>query len=133
MPQPGRWLVALLAACTVFTAACESKDDEALAGTYVGDAVDSQDSSNRKEFTLNLAATGTAVGGTYRIKAIILDVSGSVSGTMTGSELSLTLTPSAPECPYRITGTWSGDRISGTYTAFNCFVRSDGTITLKKK
>jgi hypothetical protein len=72
------------------------------------------------------------VGGTYRIKAILLDVNGIVSGTLTGSEVALTLTPSNNDCPYRVTGTWSGDRISGSYAAFNCFVRSDGSLTLKK-
>jgi hypothetical protein len=112
--------------------ACEEKDQD-FAGTYSGDGIDSQNSSNRKEFTLTLAASGTTVAGTFRIRAILVDSSGIVAGTLTGSsEVSLTLTPSNADCPYRVNGTWSGDRITGSYAAFNCFVRSDGTLNLKK-
>jgi hypothetical protein len=127
-----RTLVALIL-LGLGAASCERKKDEGFAGNYVGDGIDSQDSSNRKEFRLTLGAADSTVAGTYRIKAIILDVSGIVSGTLNGSALSLTLTPSGDECPYRINGTWSGDRITGSYEAFNCFVRSDGTLDLEKK
>jgi len=110
------------------------KEDEAFAGTYVGDGVDSQSSSNVKQFTLRIADSGTSVAGNYQLKAVILDVSGTVSGTLNGKDLSLTLTPVAgTDCPYRITGTWGGGQITGTYAAFNCFVRSDGAISLKKQ
>lgn len=114
-------------------AACEKKDEEEFGGRYRGDAIDSQNSSNRKEFTLTIAAANAVVAGTYQIKAILIDTSGIVSGSMTGNQLALVLTPSANDCPYRITGTWSGDRITGSYEAFNCFVRSDGTLTLRKQ
>ena len=56
-----------------------------------------------------------------------------MSGTLNGSAVMLTLTPNANDCPYRINGTWSGDRITGSYAAFNCFVRSDGTLDLRKR
>jgi len=130
-----RYMAGLGALAAFFVlSGCESKDDETFDGTYVGDGVDSQSSSNRKEFTLRLSGA-TAVTGTYQIKAILVDTSGSVTGTLTGSDLSLVLTPAAGvnDCPYRITGTWLGDRITGSYAAFNCFVRSDGTLNLKKK
>src|SRR5262245_44065915 len=130
MRSTPRRLAAALA-LAVAAVACKEKDQE-FAGTYVGDAIDSQNSSNRKEFTLTVAASGSTVGGTFRIKAILVDSSGIVSGTLTGSDVSLVLTPSNNDCPYRVNGTWSGDRISGSYAAFNCFVRSDGTLTLKK-
>lgn len=118
-------LVLLLGAC--------KKEDDTFAGTYEGDAVDSQSSSNVKQFTLRIADSGSSVSGNYQIKAVILDVSGTVSGSINGSELTLTLTPNAGDCPYRITGRWSDRRITGTYAAFNCFVRSDGTLDLKKR
>ena len=124
-------LAALAAAALLVLPACK-QDDEGFDGTYSGEAVDSQDSSNRKEFTLTISASGSTVSGTYRIRAIILDTRGAVSGTLTGSALELTLTPNENDCPYRITGTWSGDRISGSYAAFSCFVRSDGTLSLRK-
>jgi len=115
--------------------ACSKSDDDELTGTYSGDAVDSQSSSNRKELTLTVAAAGTTVSGTYHLKAILVDTNGIVNGTLNGSALALVLTPStgSADCPYNITGTWTGDRITGTYAAFNCFVRSDGTFDLKKK
>jgi len=131
-----RYLAGLGVLAAVFVlGGCQSKDDETFDGTYVGDGVDSQSSSNRKEFTLRISGGSPNVSGTYQIKAILVDTSGGVTGTLTGSDLSLTLTPAAGvnDCPYRITGTWAGDRITGSYAAFNCFVRSDGTISLKKK
>jgi hypothetical protein len=125
---------AALAFVAVFAAVgCEKSSDDAFAGVWVGDAVDSQDSANRKELTLSLGAADTIVSGTYRLKAVILDTSGIVNGTLIGSEVALVLTPSANDCPYRISGTWNGSRITGTYAAFNCFVRSDGTFSLEKK
>jgi hypothetical protein len=127
----GRALAVLVALAVA--PSCGNDDDEQFAGVYSGDGVDSQDRSNRKEFTLTVAESGTTVSGTYRIRAIILDVSGTVSGTLTGSAVALTLTPSNDDCPYRISGTWTGDRITGTYAAFNCFVRSDGTLDLEKR
>ena len=123
----------VLVALAVAASSCKKDEDEQFAGIYSGDGVDSQDRSNRKEFTLTVADSGTAVAGTYRIRAIILDVSGTVSGTLTGSQVALVLTPSAGDCPYRVSGTWTGNRITGTYAAFNCFVRSDGTLDLEKQ
>jgi hypothetical protein len=126
-------ILALTLVLALVSPACQKSDDDEFAGTYVGDGIDSQDSSNRKQFTLNLGASGTTVSGTYQLKAIILDVNGIVNGTLAGSELSLVLTPTADDCPYRVNGVWAGGRITGTYAAFNCFVRSDGTLNLKKK
>jgi hypothetical protein len=126
-------ILALTLVLALVSPACEKSDDDEFAGTYVGDGIDSQSSSNRKEFTLNLGASGSTVSGTYQLKAVILDVNGIVSGTLTGSEVALVLTPSAGDCPYRVNGVWAGGRITGTYTAFNCFVRSDGTLDLRKK
>jgi len=127
----GLWILA----GTLAFSACESADDTTFAGAYSGDGVDSQSSSNRKEFTLHVADLGTAVTGTYQIKAILVDTSGSVAGTLNGSALELVLTPAAGvnDCPYRVTGTWHGNRITGSYAAFNCFVRSDGTLSLEKR
>jgi hypothetical protein len=127
-----RVLGASLALGAVLAAGCNNKDEE-FAGTYVGDGVDSQSSSNRKTFTLNVDAAGTTVAGTFRIKAILIDSSGIVNGTLNGSALELTLTSSTGDCPYKISGTWQGDRITGSYLATPCFVRSDGTIDLKKE
>ena len=131
MRQRTRW--AAVAVAVMLAAACDEPDLTVFDGVYSGDGVDSQDSGNRKEFTLTLTGTDTAVAGTYRIKAPILDVSGTVSGTRNGSGLELVLTPASTECPYRISGTWADGRIRGSYAAFSCFVRSDGTLDLKKK
>lgn len=124
--------VVALAVALAATPSCR-KTDESFTGTYEGDGVDSQSSSNVKRFTLRIADSGTNVSGNYQLKAIILDVSGTVAGTLVGSEVNLVLTPAAGDCPYRITGVWRGGRITGTYAAFNCFVRSDGTLDLKKQ
>jgi hypothetical protein len=126
-------ILALTLVLALVSPGCEKSDDDEFGGTYVGDGIDSQNSSNRKEFTLNLGASGTTVSGTYQLKAILLDVNGIVNGTLAGSEVALVLTPTGNDCPYRVNGVWTGGRITGTYTAFNCFVRSDGALDLKKK
>jgi hypothetical protein len=126
-------LVLAAAAMTAALGCSDSADDQTFDGKYQGDGVDSQDSSNRKEFTLTLTSSGTTVGGTFRIKAILVDSSGNVTGTLDGGSLNLLLSPSNADCPYRIKGTWSPGRIQGTYLATPCFVRSDGTIDLEKK
>ena len=127
-------LRAVLIPVVLLVSACGSKDDT-FDGSYRGDAVDSQSATNIKEFTLNVSASGSTVSGSYQLKAAILDVSGTLTGTLNGSDLSLTLTPGASsnDCPYRITGRWGGGLITGNYAAFNCFVRSDGTLSLKKR
>jgi hypothetical protein len=126
---------AFLFSILLLSAACGTKDGDVFDGSYRGDAVDSQSSTNVKEFTLNLSASGSTVSGSYQLKAVILDISGTVTGTLNGAELSLTLTPAASsnDCPYRITGRWGAGLITGNYAAFNCFVRSDGTLSLKKR
>ena len=59
--------------------------------------------------------------------------SGTLSGTIAGSTLSLTLTPSDPRtCPFDLTATVSGNRITGTYAAFNCTVPVSGAIDLAR-
>ena len=123
-------LAAILAA-----AGCEKSNDDVFDGSYRGDAVDSQSATNIKEFTLDVSASGSNVSGSYTLRATILNVSGTLTGTLNGSELSLTLTPTpaSSDCPYRITGRWGAGLITGNYAAFNCFVRSDGTLSLRKR
>jgi hypothetical protein len=125
----------LVFAGVLIVAGCEKTDTDVFDGSYRGDAVDSQSATNIKEFTLELSASGSTVSGSYTLRAPILNVSGSLSGTLNGSDLTLTLTPSAPssDCPYRITGRWGAGLITGSYAAFNCFVRSDGTLSLRKR
>jgi hypothetical protein len=58
---------------------------------------------------------------------------GSLSGTVTGSSLSVTLSPSDPlTCPFQVTATVNGNRITGTYAAFNCTVALSGSISLTR-
>ncbi|MEO8359149.1 MAG: hypothetical protein ABI672_03885 [Vicinamibacteria bacterium] len=132
--------MAVLLMGALVSTGCGAVGAENFDGAYEGDAIDSQSSSNIKTMTLMISATGVAatgapVTGAYTLKAAVLNVSGTVAGTLTGSNLELTLTPGAgvSDCSYKITGTWQGDRILGAYVALSCPVRSDGTLNLKKR
>lgn len=128
-------LLLCTSALALALASCGCRKDETFDGEYAGDAVDSQASSNVKQLSLRLSASGSIVSGTYSLTAVILNSSGALAGTLNGSDLALVLTPgpAVNDCPYRITGVWRPGEIAGTYQAFNCLVRSDGTFTLKKR
>jgi hypothetical protein len=59
---------------------------------------------------------------------------GSLGGTVSGSAVSLTLYgPNQSVCPFRVTATWSGDRMIGTYAAFNCTIAITGSVDMRRQ
>jgi hypothetical protein len=64
----------------------------------------------------------------------VLTNSGSLSGSMNGSDISAILTPTDPlTCPYNVTATRNGNTITGTYAAFNCTASVTGSVNVTKE
>ena len=61
---------------------------------------------------------------------------GRLSGTFSGSSLTLVLDPSDPDsCPLNVTATVSpnGNQITGSYASFECSVAVTGSLNLMKQ
>jgi len=98
MRKTGMILLGILLAGSL--AACDSDDGDSsgpaagVAGTWNGTGNYVFNSVPITQFTLNLAQTGNAVSGTYAIKRDARDLmTGTVSGSVGGGQISLTMTP----------------------------------------
>ena len=81
---------------------------------------------------LSLTQSGNSVTGTYMTGD---NYSGTVAGTSTGNNVSLTLTASNPrDCGFAFTGTVAGGtRMTGTLVLTNCTVSTGITATFIKQ
>ena len=81
--------------------------------------------------TLSLAQSGNSITGTY----VRGPYSGTVSGTSTGNNVSLTLTPGNPQsCGMAFTGMVAGGtRMTGTIVLTNCTESGGGAIVFIKQ
>ena len=115
--------------------ACGSPTEPSLSGTWRGTAQDNIGGSGTFEVTL--AQTSSNISGTWLIafpSNPALDNGGSLSGTISGSSLSATLSPSNPNgCPFNLTATVSGTVLSGTYASFNCVIAITGSFNATKQ
>ncbi len=112
--------------------ACGSPTEPSLSGTWRGTAQDNIGGSGTFEVTL--AQTGSNISGTWLIAFPSSDNGGSLSGTISGSSLSATLSPSNPNsCPFNLTATVSGTVLSGTYASFNCIIAITGSFSATKQ
>jgi len=105
-----------------------------LTGTWAGTIVDSVGGHGTVRATVR--QDGNQVTGTWA--ATFTDPrgnnGGSLSGTVNGSAVSLTLYgPNEGVCPFRVTATWSGDRLTGTYAAFSCTTAITGSLDLRRQ
>jgi hypothetical protein len=90
--------------------------------------------------SLTVAQSGASLSGSYTITYADTryNNSGSLSGTVSGTSISVTLSPSVPTyCQSRVTATHTSPSltplyIQGTYVALNCTGAGGGTIILKQ-
>ena len=111
-----------------------SPSSTTVTGTWTGSIASTL--SGPATARVTLAQSGSSITGTWFVTSDIdpsAANSGTLSGTIAGSALSLTLTPSDPRtCPFDLTATVSGNRLVGTYAAFNCTVAISGAIDLTR-
>lgn len=112
--------------------ACSAAAPSSVAGTWSGTLVDSLAGPGTVQFTIDQSGA-SALTGTWTIKfpAAANSVTGTLAGTLSGSNVSLTLTPNnTAGCSQSVAVTVSGSNMSGTY-AYNCVSIETGTLTLQ--
>lgn len=127
---------ALLIAAAVLLAACAKSSTapviENFAGNWSGSIDDQRLGSGT--LTLSISQTGDSVSGIWSTAYADTanDIGGRVTGSVSGSTLSILLRPlSPPTCqygPFEVTATLTGTALSGTYTTVQCAVEDGGTI-----
>ena len=124
----------LVLAC-VMTSCSGDEEDTSLSGTYVGTIQDSVVGAGTVRITLS--QTGSTLSGTWQMTFANPNFtnSGSLSGTVSGQSITLTLTPSNPTtCPFNVTATMMGaNRFVGTYAAFNCGDTVAGSLDVTRQ
>jgi hypothetical protein len=94
--------------------------------------------------TLRLTQAGAGVTGTWSadLEGPAFDQSGTVSGTVTASTVSLFLQPGSPlvcspgatlSGTLTMNGSLSGDRLTGDYIVFSCEAASTGRIDVQRQ
>ena len=99
-----------------------------FSGTWSGTVTDNVVGTAPARVTLT--QSGNSLSGTWSAGGN----SGQLAGSLTGSAVSATLSPSDPRsCPFTMNTTVSGNRMTGTYASFNCRVAASGTIDVSKQ
>ena len=107
-----------------------------LEGTWTGRTEDSFAGQGSARVTL--AHSGSTVSGIWAtmFSDPTFNNGGRLSGTFSGSSLTLVLDPSDPDsCPFNVTATVSpnGNQITGSYASFECSVAVTGSLNLMKQ
>ena len=115
---------------------CGGDGDETpnIAGTYRGTVQDSV--AGTGTIVTTIAQNDESLTGTFQttFSNPANNNSGSVSGRINGSSVSLVVTPSNPtSCPFNVTANVNGATIQGTYAAFNCSRAVSGTLSLTRQ
>lgn len=132
-------LLCFLTLCLGALAGCDSGDNEetvaAVAGNYRGTVQDSV--AGPGTVVVSIAQNGSSLTGTFQttFQVAANNNSGSLTGTVSGSSVTLTVTPSrTTSCPFTVTATMvTATRLMGTYAAFNCTVAVSGTIDVTQQ
>ncbi len=110
---------------------CSAAAPSSVAGTWSGTLVDSLSGPGTIQFTISQSES--ALTGTYTVKfpAAANPVTGTLAGTLSGSTVTLVLTPpNGAGCLEDVTVSVSGSNMSGMYTYANCGAIDTGTLTL---
>lgn len=104
-----------------------------VSGTWSGTITSNQVAGNGAA-RVTISQTDDKLSGTWNTTGPNSPDSGSLTGFVDGSAVSMTLSPSVPtSCTSTATVTVSGNSMTGTYAAFNCTVAAAGGIALTKQ
>jgi len=120
------FLLALTAGCGGGSPSGPSATD--FSGTWSGTATSNLAPSAPARITLT--QSGNSLTGSWSAGVN----GGPLTGTVSGNYIAATVTPSDPTtCPFTMNATVSGNRMTGTYTTFNCTAGFSGTIEASKQ
>ena len=138
MTRPRRVRAAVLIGLCLVAAQCNSApsspSDVFLSGVWTGTLQDSV--SSQVTASLTITQVGSSFTGTWSVDATSFAGAaplGSLSGTVSGSNVSIFLRSSdPPTCLFDVTARATGNTMAGTYTTFNCTVVLTGSISLTR-
>jgi hypothetical protein len=112
-------------------AGCSAAAPSSVAGTWTGSLVDALAGPATLQFTLS--ESGSSLTGTWSNKfpAAANPVTGTLTGTFSGSTITLILAINNSSCQQSVAGTVSGSTMTGTYADSNCGGGDGGTFTLQ--
>lgn len=104
-----------------------------LTGTWAGSTTNSQ-TQETGSARATLTQVGASLSGTWSVNYPSLGTnSGTLSGTVTGSAVSVTLYPADPlGCEQSVTATVRGSRMRGTWSTINCTVTASGSVDVRR-
>lgn len=126
--------VAWIALLALSLSRCGHASEDDLTGTWTGSFKDTLAVFGGGKMTFS--QSGSAVSGTWQVTFSTTSPynnDGLIDGTFTGGSLSARLTSSHGGCPFQLTATRSGSRLSGTYAASDCAVAETGSLDLEKR
>lgn len=124
--------VVLLVGCSGSSPSAPSP--ASLTGSWSGSYAVTVGGSNTGPAVFQLTHSGATVTGTGTLDpGTPIASSGVVAGFVSGNGLIMEMVPSNPAiCPIRFNGTWTRNRISGQWVAFNCAANFGGTLELRR-
>ncbi len=128
----------LLGVLVCFAAACGGSSPTEptaldIAGTWTG-TITSNQVSGSGPVSATFSQSDASVSGTWSIIGPDGPDSGTLSGTLSGSSVTLRLVSKVPTgCPYTMNATVSGNRMTGIYSATFCSVAVSGGVDLTKQ
>ena len=135
-----RLIPALVATTLFFAAACSTPSTPTVTGQWSGTIADSAAGSGTLQATI--AQSGSQLTGTWTSAFANASNGGTVSGNLSGSTVSLTLTPgNSPTCAISLTTTVlylspmlaTQPVIAGPYASVNCGAAVTGSLTLTEQ
>lgn len=113
-------------------AACQSSAGFSYGGSWVGTINDSV--AGRGTMTVSMSQFGSQVKGSWTATYASSAAGGSLTGTVSGTSVVMSLVPSNSSlCPYNAVTNLVGSTLSGNYTAYNCSKTITGTLTITKQ
>lgn len=107
-----------------------------LNGTWTGIMTAPSTSLGSGAVRLNMIQDAAAVSGTWSVSFAAAGAtdSGGMNGTLSGTAVSLTFrSTSSNTCPVALSGTLTGQTLTGSYSTFSCDQSAGGTFTLNRQ
>ena len=135
MLRRSRWLLVVLSLVAVNCGGDSPTAPSAptVTGTWTGTLTSTSIPGLVATVSFTLAQSGSSVSGTWSSTGTFGPSGGTISGTISGSAVSVTASQSDPTlCPLSVTAVVSGSQMTGTYATFNCTEVITGSLSVTK-